>query len=165
MPLGATLPGAYGTRSRFTKTWAPASGAAQANWSSYVAGLSPSAAKSAWANLSSRSPAQQAGLMNIMGAMGVGLGPAGSFISAIGAASKLKGAGAQGTAAFNASAQLVAAGVKQKDAADHMHMSAAQITAAAKQESATLEKLITSSTGGKQPPSGDQGSSIGRHQP
>jgi hypothetical protein len=146
MPLGAVLPGAYGTRSKFTKTWAPASGLAMSDWSHYVAGLSPAAAKSAQANLSARSPAQQAGLMNIMGTMGVGLGPAGSFLSAVGAASKLKNPAAQGTAAFHASAQLVLAAVQQKDAADHQHMTASQLSETAKQYSATLEKLITSST-------------------
>lgn len=82
--------------------------------------------------------------MNVMAATGVGLGPAGSYISSITAASKLKGTAAQGTAALNASAQLVAAGVQQKDAAEHMHMSAAQITAAARAESDALLKLIAS---------------------
>jgi hypothetical protein len=56
----------------------------------------------------------------------------------------MKTASGQDRASVNAAAVLVAAGVQQKDAADHMHMSAAQITAAAKQEASTLEKLVTS---------------------
>jgi hypothetical protein len=117
MPKGAVLPGTHGTGKKYTKTWAPATALATADWSRYVAGLSPTAAKSAWSSLSSRSPAQQASALN------------------------------SGKAEFNSAAQLVAAGVKQLDASDHMKMSAAQITAAAKQEATTLEKLITAATG------------------
>ena len=80
----------------------------------------------------------------VAGAMGVKTSTAAEFIGSVTRASHMKTASGQDRASFNAAAVLVAAGVQQKDAADHMHMSAAQITAAAKQEASTLEKLVTS---------------------
>ncbi len=80
----------------------------------------------------------------VAGAMGVKTSTAAEFIGSVTYTSHMKTASGQDRASFNAAAVLVAAGVQQKDAADHMHMSAAQITAAAKQEASTLEKLVTS---------------------
>jgi hypothetical protein len=81
---------------------------------------------------------------SISRSMGVSLGAAGTFDASMSRAVGMKTASGQDRASVNAAAVLVAAGVQQKDAADHMHMSAAQITAAAKQEASTLEKLVTS---------------------
>ncbi len=80
----------------------------------------------------------------VAGVAGVSSATASTFLAALQHAAGLKTSSAQDSAAANAAAQLVAAGVKQKDAADHYDMSADQITAAAKTESEAVAKLLSS---------------------
>lgn len=78
--------------------------------------------------------------------MGVNATASQAFISSITSASKMQsGSSSQDTALFNAEAQLIAAAVKQKDAADHGEMSAAQLKQAATQATASLAKLLDAS--------------------
>lgn len=128
--------------------------ASATNAASYarVAALYGMTPKEAALQLAPYDPMAARGLLEgtIAKQMGVPTSSVNSFMSSLGAASKLKGTSAQDTAAGQAAARLVAVGVARKDAADHYHMSAAQITAASRHESATLEQLMTTSASQKE---------------
>jgi hypothetical protein len=88
--------------------------------------------------------AQAALAGRVTSTMGVSSSTATAFVNSMVAASKLKGVAAQDTGARNAEVSLVAAATAQKDAADHGKQSANQLMDTAKQEAATLSKLMSS---------------------
>jgi hypothetical protein len=93
------------------------------------------------AQLYARSPAGHLGT-----AMGVSAPSVNAFVSALTAASKMKAGAGQDKSVAGAETQLIAAAVKQQDAADHNKMSASQLSDAAKQETATLSKFLNAAS-------------------
>jgi hypothetical protein len=93
------------------------------------------------AQLYARSPAGHLGT-----AMGVSAPSVNAFVSALTAASKMKAGAGQDKSVAGAETQLIAAAVKQQDAADHGRESANQLSDAAKQETATLSKFLNAAS-------------------
>ena len=160
MPAGSVLHGAYGTKTSYTKTWAPPSLAAQSAWQQYLAGSAspligpvprgatrPSTPSSSAKLFASLGPAQQSFVETSSAfpkALGVSGTAATAFVNSMARATTMRTAGGEDKAMVNAEGQLIAAAVKQQDAADHFKESATQISNSAKQYAAELTRLITS---------------------
>ena len=140
MPAGSVLHGAYGTKTSYTKTWAPPSLAAQSAWQQYLAGSAspligpvprgatrPSTPSSSAKLFASLGPAQQS-FMETSSAFPKALGVSGTaataFVNSMARATTMRTAGGENKAMVDAEGQLIAAAVKQQDAADHFKESA-----------------------------------------
>ena len=160
MPAGSVLHGAYGTKTSYTKTWAPPSLAAQSAWQQYLAGSAspligpvprgatrPSTPSSSAKLFASLGPAQQSFVETSSAfpkALGVSGTAATAFVNSMARATTMRTAGGEDKAMVNAEGQLIAAAVKQQDAADHFKESATRISNSAKQYAAEFTRLITS---------------------
>jgi hypothetical protein len=161
-PAGTVLHGAYGTKTSYTKTWAPPSLAAQSAWQQYLAGSAspligpvprgatrPSTPSSSAKLFASLGPAQQSFVETSSAfpkALGVSGTAATAFVNSMARATTMRTAGGENKAMVNAEGQLIAAAVKQQDAADHGRESANQLSDAAKQETATLSKFLNAAS-------------------
>jgi hypothetical protein len=90
--------------------------------------------------------AQEALTGRLAGTMGVPPSVASAFVASMTAASKMKAGAGQDKSVAGAETQLIAAAVKQQDAADHGRESANQLSDAAKQETATLSKFLNAAS-------------------
>jgi hypothetical protein len=79
-------------------------------------------------------------------ALGVSGTAATAFVNSMARATTMRTAGGENKAMVNAEGQLIAAAVKQQDAADHGRESANQLSDAAKQETATLSKFLNAAS-------------------